>query len=178
MILNKDNDCENSYYSQWLGKDLLENNFDWSSGSEITMFEFLKKYTLHDSILINLNVYPDQTGIVAIQFDSYWTNGRIPFPGSHVRRWPILLFYFNSLYYISCSHSLYGDSISNAECKIISEENQSELMDKELGVKGEREKCLSKILNSNGGYIEIVHDVYVKILCFDSKKDILKFPDI
>ena len=51
-------------------------------------------------------------------------------------------------------------------------------MDKELGVKGEREKCLSKILNSNGGYIEIVHDVYVKILCFDSKKDILKFPDI
>ena len=88
------------YYPAWLAKALLEDSLPWPDALPTTMPEFLKSYTLHDSVWISLTldaIY-DGGGRAFLRWDTIWTDGRVPFPGSTVAEWPILIIGFSQLH--------------------------------------------------------------------------------
>jgi hypothetical protein len=87
------------YYPPWLGSDLLWDEFPWEAGITAPLSAFLSAYTLHDSAWVGLYIDPDAaaTAIAVVRWDTFWTEGRVPFPGSAVAEWPFLLLRFTGL---------------------------------------------------------------------------------
>jgi hypothetical protein len=86
----------------WLGSRIINHAFDWTHGQPTTLPHFLAQYTVHDSGLIGVWSDPfDHDGWVIISWDTFWTQGRVPYPGPETEHWPFLVLYFPMLYHIS-----------------------------------------------------------------------------
>ena len=81
------------YYPSWLSPGVLTGAFPWEAALHTSLADFLEAYTLHDSNWILFALDPDagSEATLAFRFDAFWTDGRVPHPGSMVSEWPVLL---------------------------------------------------------------------------------------
>lgn len=82
--------CPAGYYPDWLSPALVDDQVLDTPGIETTMATFVDGYTLHDSYWIALvtNIWASR---VAVRFDEFWSDGRVPHAGSAVAEWPVLI---------------------------------------------------------------------------------------
>jgi hypothetical protein len=85
------------HYPDWLGRDLVAGNLPWSEGVASSLPAFLDRYTLHDSYWIGLYAEPGRCATLLLRWDTFWTQGEVPFPGSLVAEWPLLAVRFDAL---------------------------------------------------------------------------------
>lgn len=91
---------ETPRYPDWLGPLLLRSGL-WPLRQPTTMATFLARYTLHDSEWIGCWLDPvDGSATAALRWDTFWTDGAVPFPGSTVADWPILLLLFEHVQHV------------------------------------------------------------------------------
>ena len=83
---------ESGYYPNWLGSALLNNGLPWDQASAYTVQAFLEKYTLHDSLWVNLihDVANENHATLAIMWDAVWLPDEIAKSTDLVNDWPIL----------------------------------------------------------------------------------------
>jgi hypothetical protein len=106
-------------YPEWLGDALLRKTLPWDGGLPVPMPFFLQNYSLHDSIWEGLWVEPAYGEATAIvRWDSYWSDGRIPYPKSvdgsdaPVGEWPLLLIRFQHVYQIVSSQTSFDEPLT------------------------------------------------------------------
>jgi hypothetical protein len=152
------------YYPDWLSAQLLWDDFPWESGLRTTVPDFLAAYTLHDSGWVGLFLDPDQQGsaIAVIRWDTFWTEGRIPFPGGTVAQWPFLLIRYAPVYAVRfTSYEVPGEApsprtIGGAEASVISESIHRTV-----------------VQDIFGGAVEVEHVPQVDVLCLAPDRTVL-----
>lgn len=143
----------------WLGPDLLWDEFPWEMGVKTDMPTFLAKYTLHDSGWVGVFIEPDAQGlaVVVIRWDTFWTDGRVPFPGSAVAEWPFLLIRLSEFQGIELIDFRRDPSsprtISGTSCDPVSHELH-----------------ITKIEDVYGGTVVLKHGPSLDILCLSPNK--------
>ena len=155
------------YYPAWLAPGLLHDNFAWEAGVRSTLPAFLAEYTLHDSSWIGLTTDPTYQGsaTAVIRFDAFWTEGRVPFPGSLVAEWPILLIRFErlqSLAFVGLEQDIGG--ISRTITMAVS---------RELPGGGVHETVIEDV---HGGQVTLRHAPPVTLLLFSREQQVLDLP--
>jgi hypothetical protein len=158
-----------SYYPNWLGTDLIEGNLFWDRSLKTTMPEFFAQYTLHDSYWIGLFLEPQRNGIAIIRWDTFWTKGRMSFPGSTVADWHLLLIYFSGLCYSDVNLDETG--ISGATTKLLTEQQYQTMV-----FLPEGEFHCTEIEDFAGGIARFIHSSQVSLLCLNKEKEILEIP--
>jgi hypothetical protein len=90
------------YYPSWLTNALVSGSFPWSQAARTELAIFLASYSLHDSEWIAFTLDPVYSGggLAVIRWDTIWTEGRVPFPGSIVAEWPVLLVRFHRVHQV------------------------------------------------------------------------------
>jgi hypothetical protein len=176
------------YYPNWLGQDLINDNFDWQESLKTTMPLFLAEYTLHDSYWIGIYAQPDRKTTAAIRFDTYWSNGRIFFPGSSVADWPILLVRFPRAYSIYLNGLEEGETISGATSDRVDSMRLEQMPEHRILANPRpgivKEYLLDEDLHRTvfediyGGQVDIWHSAEVNLLCFNRQKESLSIPDV
>ena len=110
------------------------------------MPHFLSEYTLHDSCWIGLYLQPNFEAVALPRWDTFWTGGRVPYPGATVADWPLLLVRFERVYQVFTTYPTaeergafegLPETVSGAESARVSP--------------GERESLLDTILRAPGG---------------------------
>ena len=154
-----------SYYPQWLGPRLLEDSFTWGEALTTSLPAFGEQYTFHDSVWIGLHLHLDLTGgaTAIIRLDSFWTEGKVPHPGSLVAEWPILLVRFSDVGAVRLSGFVGSDWSSRTI-------DASETTDSTAG------RHRTSFDDIYSGRVEIDHAPPVQILCFDRSGEALKLP--
>jgi len=144
------------YYPRWLGPAVVAGQAPWPQALRFTWGQFLTSYTLHDSLWLGLYLESGQEGLLAIRWDTYWTNGRVPFPGSTVATWPILLCRLTQLAQVQIA--LAEDGIADAESSptVPAEENADPL-------------CRTVISAHDGTIASFVHSSTVTFLCLSAE---------
>jgi len=161
-----DDDLE-PYYPEWLSRGLLWEEFPWEQAVRTTMEQFLNRYTLHDSgwIAPKADAQYRGGGLAVFRFDAFWTQGRIPHPGSRVAEWPILLIRFSRLFELRL-HDYEPESgglsrtISHAETEAVGG------------------RCRTRIWDLFGGCCELVHAKPVDILCVGRAGEVYPMADL
>jgi hypothetical protein len=146
------------HYPAWLAKALLEDTLPWSDAQQATMPAFLDMYTLHDSSWIGFTLDPahEGGGRVIIQWDTIWTDGRVPFPGSIVAEWPILIIDFVRVH-----------SAQLAGFEIESPVPTRGIASAEAAILADPGHHYTVISDHFGGRIELVHAPAVHLLCLN-----------
>jgi hypothetical protein len=173
---------DNDYYPRWLSQGLLENSFAWNRAQTSSMPAFLAQYTLHDSPWIGFWFGAGEP-IALIRWDTFWHKDRIPFPGSNVAEWPLLLMKFTRLYQylISTRKDLddfvLGEVIEAAESNLVEPQQREALLAASLQLKGFSDDYREQFLNEKlyhtvfqGTYkqqIHLFHGGEVQFLCID-----------
>src|ERR1043166_5378991 len=153
----------NDYHPEWLPKKLNWADFPWNQAVRGSFKTFLDQYTLHDSNWISLFFDPGQSAeaILVIRFDSFWTDGRVPFRSSLVASWPILIAHLSHVREVQFQ-GFNGDwsprTISIAESQLGSEADSTSLTD---------------VFN---GTVTIRHGRDVEFLCLSSEGQVLSLP--
>ena len=133
----------------WLSPALVDEQVLDTPAIETAMATFLDGYTLHDSYWIALvtNVWASH---LAVRFDAFWSDGRIPHPGSTVAEWPILITTMTDLVSarIQLREAGIGEAIS-------------------VPVDGSDTHSTTIIRDHQNGTAELVHASEVHIRCFD-----------
>ena len=176
------------YYPSWLGQDLINDNFDWQQSLKTTMPAFLAEYTLHDSYWIGLYVQPNRKIIAVIRFDTYWSKGRVFFPGSFVADWPILLVRFARAFRIDLNGLEEGETIGNATSIRLDSSQREQMLEREISRSADVDILGEYILDEDlhrtlfediyGGQVDVWHSAEVNLLCFNRQKESLLLPDI
>ena len=155
------------YYPPWLADALLTDSLPWDQAVSTTLETFLQAYSLHDSCWITFSLDPvyDGGGLAAIRWDTFWTEGRVAYPGDMVAGWPILLIRFKRVH--GCRQTGYEieapvptRGIAGAECKSVAD---SPLM-------------RTVVADHYGGQLELEHAPDVDILCVDRGGQVLSIP--
>lgn len=146
------------YYPAWLGPDLLWDDFPWEAGVATSLGAFLESYTLHDSSWVGLFLDPDQnaSAVAVVRWDTFWAEGRVPFPGSAVAEWPFLLIRFSGLRGIRFAG--YGAQARDLSPRTISAA-RSEAIET-----GAHRSVFEDIFD---GSVEVEHDPLVDLLCLE-----------
>ncbi len=144
------------FYPEWLATSLLQDSIDWETGQSTAIAAFLNVYSLHDStwMAFNVDVVYEGAATAAIRWDAHWTEGRIPYPGSNVADWPILLIRFLSVSQVS----LRGYSAD------------STIPMRGIGTAETRQdgqKAITTIADHYGGEVELTHQSDIHVLCLD-----------
>ncbi len=112
----------------WIWK-VLEDGTIWNNAQSVDMPAFLSEYTLHDSMWLGFWLEPQWGQATAIiRWDSVWSRERIPYPGSLVTTWPILLVQFQGIFRLtfdgswSALTSDFDNHIDGAESRLLSEQ--------------------------------------------------------
>lgn len=137
------------YYPDWLGPGLIDDAVADADAVETTLEAFLDAYTLHDSYWIALVTHP-WAAHLAIRFDANWSDGRIPYPGSVVAEWPILIVTMRRL--VSARIELQDAGIGEA-----------------ISVPHDTAEGMATTLVGDhlGGSAELVHGSSIELRCFD-----------
>ena len=158
---------EDEYYPQWLARGVVLGEIPWEAGARTTMARFLAEFTLHDSCWISLVTDPAYEGaaVAVIRWDTFWTDGRVPFPGSVVAEWPILLIRFvrlDGLRFRGLERDIGGISrtISGAESSVAGDAARTEIADVFEGV------------------VTLDHAPEVVVLCLDREKRLVPIPRV
>lgn len=183
---------DESTYPSWLGPLLLRDQLPLSDVQRTTMAAFLAEYTLHDSYWIGLWCDPvSQSAAAIFQWDSFWSDGRIPFPSSLVATWPILIIVFPQVAHVSFSDKT-GDillnGIATAETTVLSHTERAQLLEVLITFQAFPDSaaqfslddtiCRTSISGILGEQLIIVHAPEVQVLCFTHAGERLAIPDI
>jgi hypothetical protein len=163
-----DQDSVVSYFPEWLGNSLIGGDLPWDQATRSTIQEFLAEYTLHDSIWINLIVGTSDDGevLAVIRWDTFWTRGRVPHPGSAIANWPILIIRLPRVEGVR----LEGFATTTQTTRTIS--TASSVGVDEGGIQ------LTEIRDVEGGRILLEHDAAVEILCLAHDRSVLPVPGL
>jgi hypothetical protein len=156
------------YYPSWLSEDLLWDAYPWDSGTSLTLATFLAGYTLHDSTWVGLHVDPDLDGAATaiIRWDTFWTDGRVPFPGGTVAEWPFLLIRFHGVTSVRLREferdpTLSPRTISDASSSAVGES-----------------KYRTVVTDIMGGAVEIDHAGRVDLVCLSRERQVHLIPPV
>ena len=156
-----------AYFPPWLADALLTDSLPWEQAVPTRLDAFLAAYTLHDSDWIAFSLDPsyDGGGLAVLRWDTFWTEGRVAFPGSFVADWPILLIRFRRVH--SCRQVGYNTDapvptrgIASGECKPLAD---SQFM-------------RTIVADHYGGQLEVEHAPEVDILCMARAGDVISIP--
>jgi len=185
-----------SCYPDWLGRRLIEDEFDWPSANSTSMPRFLSQYSLHDSYWIGIHVQPNFETIAVLRWDTFWTEGRVPFPGSTVEEWPVLLIQFERLYQL---HSSYlwptvseewkpTETVASAESVLVTKQDQEKMLAWLALDERQPEELKRFVLEDElyhttfhpiyGGRIDVKHGSATKLLCYDFEENQLNIPNL
>lgn len=161
------------YYPNWLSNDLLNDNLPWDQALPTTMRQFLSQYTFHDSHWISLYLQPQRNAICVIRWDTFWTEGKVPFPGSRVAQWPLLLIRLTGLLHadIDLWESAVQTGISGAESARIGESERVG-----WGIPAHHPTDYTRIRDFDGGIAHLVHAPPVSFLCMSRDRQVLAIP--
>ena len=146
------------YYPEWLGSGLIDNAVTDAVAVETTLEALLDVYTLHDSYWIALVTHPGAAHL-AIRFDANWSNGRVPYPGSLVAEWPILILTMRNLVSarIELRDAGIGDAISVPHDTV-------------------ERMATTLVRDHHGGSAELVHGSSVELRCFNREGPAIPIP--
>jgi hypothetical protein len=141
---------------------LVEGALPWDQSIQLDIFNFLKLYTLHDSLWIGL--YTDcaweDSSVAAIRFDPVW-NPSVGTPTSVVADWPLLFLRF------TCVTSIQLAGFSNID-------------DTRRGISGataeplSEEEAVTKIVDHYGGSVSLRHFPLVEVLVLAEDETVRK----
>lgn len=166
-------ESEESYYPPWLAGDLLADSIPWDRAVQTTLSAFFADYTLHDSSWIGLTLDPvyDGGATAIIRWDTIWTDGRVPFPGSRVAEWPILLIRFAG---VSRVEQAGYDRMPDAPSRGIDAATTTE-----DAVSDETPARHRTVIEDHfGGALTLVHAPTVKLLCLARDRTVLAIPGV
>lgn len=158
-----------SYHPEWLGKNIVGSNLPWERAQKDALSSFLNQYTLHDSYWIGLYLMPQRKGILVVRWDTFWTKGKVPYPGSAISEWPILIFQLSGLQQVEIA--LVEDGIAGASSQPIKKNEQGEILVSTSVVLHH-----TQVNDHSDGKASFVHDSVVEILCLSRNGDILEVP--
>jgi hypothetical protein len=112
---------------------LLASTLDWATAQPGTLTHFLEQYSVHDSSWIGVGIDPlEEQAILAFEWDTFWTQERVPYPSNQVAYWPTLLLRLNKffLYYYDKHDQIpYASShVDGAETRLVTSEEREELL--------------------------------------------------
>jgi hypothetical protein len=182
---------EPDYYPAWLSRSLLETTLPWQAAQTASMPEFLKKYSLHDSPWIGFWFGALET-VAAIRWDTIWNQDVIPFPGSQVAEWPILLIRFERVYqYLvagnwSENEFLVGEGIAAAESTLLDAQQREAMLNLSLQMKGFSDDARLQYLDESlhhtvftGTYyrhVHLFHGGETRFLCLTPAGEVIPIP--
>ena len=143
------------YYPDWLGRDLVADRFPWNEDL-VRLDKFFEHYTLHDSYWIRLYAEPQHEATLLLRWDTFWTNDRVPFPGSAVAEWPILA--IRLLDVRESAVELLESGIAAAECQTAGDHLRTTVED------------------HAGGNAVLVHAPAVRMICLSRDRETLAIP--
>lgn len=98
------------YYQRWLRDAVIGDTFPWDRAQSISLSIFLDQYTLHDSELLGIWLYPGGSATIAFRWDLAWNEQvdvepdeeelRNPEAREAVPFWPVLIIHFPKLYQV------------------------------------------------------------------------------
>ncbi len=158
---------------------LLADKTPWAAARSCTLARFLEHYTLHDSNWIGVWIDPvGEQATLVIDWDTFWTQGRVPYPSNQVATWPTLLIRLNKLvlyYYDKHDQFEYGSShIDGAETRSVTSEEREQLLAKfsegvRLAVSGTdlllADDLAFTTLTGDMGQWHFLHNQQVDMLC-------------
>jgi hypothetical protein len=149
--------ASSDFYPEWLAEALLHGTLPWSEGYLTTLPRFFASYTLHDSSWIGLAANPayDCELRALVRWDTFWTEGRVPYPGSIVAEWPILAIRFRKILRVALDGF---DATDSATERSIADVATTELAP---------EQHQTTFRDSSGATVEVVHAPPVELLCLD-----------
>ncbi|HPH96121.1 MAG TPA: hypothetical protein PKW33_05440 [Anaerolineaceae bacterium] len=184
---------DDHYYPEWLGQKLVAEDFPWHEGQSISLPAFLSRYPVHDSPWIGYWT-GSQSTVIVLRWDTCWCSDRVPFPGSQVAEWPILLINFSQVYQFMTVCRLWeedfelGEVIESAESRHLDPVEREALLAASLGLPflpdGCREAYLDNMLHYsvfNGVYrkqFHILHSGETSVLCLNRAGEILAIPGL
>jgi hypothetical protein len=143
---------------------IVEESLPWDRSTQMHIAAFLKRYTLHDSYWIGVQVgcaWGD-VAVAVIRFDPVW-NSSVSNPTSLVADWPLLFLRFNSVNAIRLSGFRdNGDTqrgISNATVESVSEE-----------------ETITTISDHYGASVSLQHFPLVDALAMSATEEVIEIP--
>lgn len=161
MTEEQDNQ-EAEYFPKWLGSALLYDDLPWDKSTEYSVPTFLDKYTLHDSLWVNLfyDVANDNEVVLIIFWDAVWLPEEIKKGGTFIGDWPLLFIKLKNIRQVS---TLGYEHVSNIHRGIGTAECE-EIEGKKIFV----------IHDHYGGSVEIVFEGTSHFLALNEQKEHLK----
>jgi hypothetical protein len=183
------------YYPPWLGGSLVADAFPWEEATRTTLPAFVAAYTLHDSYWLGWYARPNREAIAILRFDTWHTGGVVPFPGSVVAHWPLLLVRVERLYQL---HMDYGSSpaydavlvgtIAAARSATIPGAEREALLDAALRQPGDQDALSAYLLEDplyrtvfqsvGAGQVQAIHGGATDVLCLSREGDVLRLPGL
>lgn len=155
------------YYPDWLGRDVFAGVLPWERALTTTISSFLQQYSFHDSYWIGLFLESNSNGVMIVRWDTFWTEGRVPFPGSMVAEWPILILRLSRLQHVEVA--LREDGLAGVTSSPLTEQEVQS-----LSVEGDLHR--TQIDDHSGGVVQLCHEPNIALLCFNRQRDILEIP--
>ncbi len=171
---------------------LLADKTLWTAAQSCTLAQFLEHYTLHDSSWIGVWIDPlGEQAILLIDWDTFWTQGRVPYPPNQVATWPTLLIRLNKLvlhYYDKHDQFEYGSShIDGAESRLVTSEEREQLLARfseglRFASSGTdfllSEDLAFTTLAGDMGQWHVLHSQQVDVLCLDENGQPIPIPGV
>ncbi len=157
------------YYPVWLGQALITDDLPWEQATSSTFPSFLEHYSVHDSYWIGLYLEPQRNAIGIVRWDTFWTKGIIPFPGSRVAEWPLLIMRFSGV--LHSDINLQEDGIAGATSAPIHQKDRSR-----WGIATDLQLDHTQIEDHRGGIAELLHHPQVAFLCLSCQREVLSIP--
>lgn len=161
QLENQDFD-ESEYYPKWLGQSLLLDDLPWDNATVYTVQVFLEKYTLHDSLWVNLiyDVANDNQVTLVIMWHAVWLPDEIAKSTALVDDWLLLFIKLENVRQVS---TLGYEHVSNIHRGIGTAEIEE--------IEGRK---IFVIHDHYGGSVEIVFDGASHFLALNAQKELLK----
>ena len=175
---------------------MIDGGLDWSQATTATMQQFLAAYTLHDSCWLGLFLQPAYVSVALIRWDTFWSKGRVEYPGSMVETWPILAVRFEKVYQMHASHPKelspagfsWQEIIQYAESEVLDEPKRLRLLDWLTLDRREPEASSNVVLDNDlqhtvfhpvlGGRIDLWHGGSTQLLCLSATGEPIRIPDL
>lgn len=184
-------------YPDRLGGDLLGGGLPWEEAVEATMPRFLSRYTLHDSYWIGLHLQSKAEAVALIRWDTYWTDGGVPYAREAVAGWPVLLVRFERVYQTFTTYpgpeereALSGlpETIADAKSATLWPAEREALLDTILRARQEADAFSDFLLDDTlhrttispvyRSLVEIWHGGTTRFLCLDRDGGTIPIPDL
>lgn len=182
-----------SQYPSWLGQDLINGTIAWDQAAKVELPTFLATYTLHDSYWIGLYLQPNQETVAVITWDTFWTQGRVPYPDPKTVTGPILLIRFERVYqtrihYPGGTQEGWFTTIADATSERLLAEQREQMLELALRQPGELEQSNEHLFDETlhhttifailGSQVDILHAAETYLLCLTSEREVLPIPDL